>query len=72
MCTTLLRYDLNHLQRKLMEFQYLLLTLNSKIDLHSGISCGNTSQVFGRKYEMLSKPLHIFLFLSILRKGFLW
>lgn len=64
MCHTFLAYDFHNLQRQFMGFHELILTLSSFI------SCDNISQLFCPKYKMLLKPLHIFLFLGVLKKVF--
>ena len=46
-----------------------MLLLNPKRVLHSCVSDGSVSQIFGPKYDMLSKPLHTASFLGILKKS---
>ena len=70
MYPTPLKYDLHNLQGQFMGFHDLILTLNAKRDSHYCISCGNISQIFGPKYEMLSKLLCTVLFLGILKEDF--
>ena len=41
--------DLHNLQGQFMGFRDLILTLNSKRDAYSCISCPNMSQIFGPK-----------------------
>ena len=51
MYPTSLTYNLHNSQGQFMGFHNLILTLNSKIDFNSCISCGNISQIFCPKYE---------------------
>ena len=50
-------YIFHSLQGQFIGFQDFALFLNSKIVSHSCISDDNISQIFGPKYDMLSKPL---------------
>ena len=60
-------YVLHSLQGQFIGFQDFTLLLNSKRVSHSYISDGSISQIFGLRYDMLSKPLRTVLFLGILR-----
>ena len=62
-------YFFHSLQGQFIGFQDFTLLLNSKRVSHSRISDGSISQIFGPKYDMLSKPLCAVSFLGILKKS---
>ena len=62
-------YVLLSLQRQFIEFQdFTFLLVNSKRVSHSSISDGSISQIFGPRYDMLSKPLRTVSFLGVLKR----
>ena len=63
-------YVLHSLQGQFIGFQDFTLLLNSKRVSHSCISDGSVFQIYGPKYEMLSKPFRTVSFLGILKKEF--